>query len=75
MNWNVADAQGYCTGYVYRDSRQRTLRSQSTTDVPTQSLSSFSEDKDLSNLSLVLQYDTIQLLFDGALLTKFRSAY
>lgn len=48
------DNAGYCTGYVYRDSRQRTLRSQSTTDVPTQSLSSFSEDKDLSNLSQLL---------------------
>jgi adducin len=50
------DNAGYCTGYIYRDSasRQKTLRSQSTTDVPTTSVSSFSEDRDLSNLSHLL---------------------
>lgn len=50
------DNAGYCTGYIYRDSasRQKTLRSYSTTDVPTTNLSSFSEDKDLSNLSQLL---------------------
>lgn len=47
------DNAGYCTGYIYRDSRQKTLRSQSTTDVP-MSPSPMTDNRDLSNLSQVL---------------------